>query len=167
MVMIRTERLLLRPARWDDLPAMHAILSDRRAMRYWSSLPHETIAETRVWLRAMIEAPHAESFDLIIERDGDVIGKTGCYRVPEIGYILRPDQWGRGYAREALAAVIPAVFERFPIPAIRADVDPRNTASIRLLEGLGFAETGRASGTWTLGEEVCDSIYYALARPAP
>jgi [ribosomal protein S5]-alanine N-acetyltransferase len=165
MTIIRTERLLLRPARWNDLPAMHAILSDPRAMRYWSSLPHETVEETREWLRAMIEAPHAESFDLIIELNGAVIGKTGCYRVPEIGYMLHPDQWGRGYAREALTAVIPAVFERFPIPAIKADIDPRNIASIRLLEGLGFTETGRASGTWTLGDEVCDSVYYALKRP--
>ena len=40
---IRTERLLLRKAREEDLDSMHRILSDKRAMRYWSSLPHESL----------------------------------------------------------------------------------------------------------------------------
>mgnify|MGYP003347797219 CR=1 FL=1 len=44
------------------------------------------------------------------------------------------------------------------------DVDPRNKASIRLLERLGFAETHRAARTWLVGEEWCDSVYFALTR---
>ena len=161
-----TPRLRIRRARPEDLAAMHAILSDARAMRYWSSLPHANLEETRRFLDATITAPPGESDDYFLERDGQVIGKAGCWRLPEIGYILHPDHWGQGLAREALEAIIPRVFARYPIPAITADVDPRNAASLALLARLGFAETGRAERTCQVGEAWCDSVYLALARPA-
>jgi RimJ/RimL family protein N-acetyltransferase len=47
-----------------------------------------------------------------------------------------------------------------------ADVDPRNVASLRVLDRLGFKETGRAERTFLLGDEWCDSVYLALQRPA-
>jgi ribosomal-protein-alanine N-acetyltransferase len=163
--MIRTERLLLRRARPDDLDALHAILTDRRAMRYWSTPPHTTLAETQEWLDRMIDGPPAESDDYIVELDGRAIGKAGCYRLPEIGYILHPDNWGKGYIREAMTAIIAHIFATRDIERLVADVDPRNDASIGLLLRLGFVETHRARGTWQVGEELCDSVYFALARP--
>jgi ribosomal-protein-alanine N-acetyltransferase len=69
-VEFRTERLLLRRAREDDLSAIHAILSDPRAMTYWSSLPHETIDQSRDWLEKMIAVALPDGEDLIIEKDG-------------------------------------------------------------------------------------------------
>ena len=163
--MIRTERLLLRRARPDDIAAFHAIMSDKRAMRYWSTPPHATLEETRAWVTSMIEAP-AESDDYVIELDGQAIGKAGCWRLPENGYILHPDHWGFGYAREAMVAVIAHIFATNPVEKLTADVDPRNTASIGLLLRLGFVETRRAKGTWQIGGELCDSVYFALPRPA-
>ena len=136
------------------------------AMRYWSTPPHRSLDETREWLESMIGDAPEERDDYVVEHDGRVIGKAGCWRVPQIGYILRPDHWGRGLAREALTALIPLLFDRFPIPAITADVDPRNLASLALLRRLGFAETGRAERTWLVGDEYCDSVYLALPRPA-
>ena len=163
--MIRTERLLLRRARQEDAEALHPIFSDRRAMRYWSTPPHATLAETRDWVANMVAASPEESDDYVIELDGRVIGKAGCWRVPEVGFILHPDHWGRGYAREAMAAVIDHLFATRGLDRITADVDPRNAASTGLLLRLGFVETHRASGTWQVGDELCDSVYYALARP--
>jgi RimJ/RimL family protein N-acetyltransferase len=162
---IETRRLVLRRARIEDLPRIHAIMSDARAMRYWSSLPHETEERTREWLQSMIDAPAGVSEDYVIEHQGRVIGKAGCHRLPEIGFILDPDFWGQGLAREALEAVIAHIFATRPVDALIADVDPRNRASLGLLSRLGFRETGRARATWTLGEEVCDSVYLALPRP--
>jgi RimJ/RimL family protein N-acetyltransferase len=163
---IVTPRLKLRRARPEDLAAMHAILGDPRAMRYWSSLPHTDLAETQRFLDATINAPPDESDDYFIELRGQVIGKAGCWRLPEIGYILHPDHWGQGLAREAVEALIPCMFARHPIPAITADVDPRNAASLALLARLGFVETGRAERTCQVGDAWCDSVYLALARSA-
>ena len=54
MTEIRTERLLLRPAKACDLQAFHTILSDRDATAYWSTPPHTDIAETQAWLDACL-----------------------------------------------------------------------------------------------------------------
>ncbi|QND53200.1 GNAT family N-acetyltransferase [Phyllobacterium sp. 628] len=161
---IRTERLVLRRARADDLGAIHAILSDREVMRYWSSEPHPDLETSRQWLESMINAPKSESDDFIITLDGVVIGKLGMWRTPEIGYILSRNAWGRGYAFEAGKAFLQYIFARGLTHAI-ADVDPRNTASLALLKRLGFTETGRAEKNIFINNEWCDSVYLRLDAP--
>ena len=160
---IPTERLLLRPARADDLEPLHAILSDARAMAYWSSPPHQELEQTRDWLASMIAIQPSEGEDFIVEFDGRLIGKAGLWRFPEIGFIFHPDVWGRGFAREALALVLERAFDVHGLPKIDADVDPRNTASLKLLERLGFRETGRKERTWHVGGQWCDSVYLELS----
>lgn len=162
---LTTARLKLRRASTDDLPAMHAILSDPVAMRFWSSPPHTSLEQTRDWLDGMIAEGPPLSEDFVIEHEGRVVGKAGCWRLPAIGYILHPSCWGQGIAREAVGAVIAHVFASYDLDAITADVDPRNEASLRLLARLGFVETGRAKATYEIAGEICDSVYLALARP--
>lgn len=160
---IVTERLVLRTARPEDLEAMHAVLSDPRATRWWSTPPHATLEQTRKWLDGMI-AHGPDNPDFVIERDGVVIGKAGFWRLPEIGYILHPDHWGQGLAREAATAAIDHVFASGELDGLTADVDPENEASIRLLERLGFHRTGFAPSTWNIGGEWKDSYFYRLDR---
>lgn len=164
---IRTERLLLRRARMADVAAMHAIMSDPVAMRYWSTPPHSELTETERWIASMIEDDPAERDDFIVTLDGRLIGKMGAWRLPEFGFLFDPAYWGRGFAREAMEAFVQRRRARGSTE-LTADVDPRNAASIRLLERAGFVESGRASGTWLVGEELCDSVYFRLdlTRPA-
>ena len=67
MTELRTPRLLLRRARPSDLDSLHTLLSDAEVMRYWSTLPHDDIAQTRAWLDDMIGAPPGHSDDFIID----------------------------------------------------------------------------------------------------
>lgn len=164
MKTIRTSRLLLRRARADDLDAMHGVLSNERAMLYWSTPPHAERAETEAWLASMIASSPHESEDFIIESGGRAIGKVGAYRLPEFGYILHPDHWGQGLAHEALSAYLPHVLARPDVGFLTADVDPRNVGSLRLLAKLGFRETGRAARTWNTHIGWCDSIYFRIDR---
>ncbi len=163
MVAIRTPRLILRPARPDDLYAMHAVLSDPRATLWWSTPPHETLEQTRDWLDGMI-GNGPDHPDFVVELDGRVIGKAGFWSLPDVGYILHPDCWGQGLAGEAVGAAIDHVFRTRDIETLTADVDPENAASIRLLERLGFSRTGFAERTWNVGGVWKDSLYYALTR---
>ena len=159
---IRTERLVLRRARQDDLDPLHRIMREAKAMRYWSTPPHRDLAETERWLTSMVEADPAQSDDFIVTLDGQLIGKLGAWKLPEIGFLLDPAAWGHGYASEALAAFI----ERrhgLGSTILTADVDPRNASSLKLLARHGFAESGRAERTWQVGDEWCDSIYLQLA----
>ena len=158
---IRTERLLLRRATMADVAAMHRIMSDPRAMRYWSTPPHADIAETERWVASMVDPGPAPRDDFVVTLDGTLIGKLGAYRLPEIGFLIDPAHWGHGYAIEALTAYI----ERRRLlgsTELTADVDPRNASSLALLERAGFVETHRAKGTWQVGDELCDSVYLKL-----
>ena len=158
---IRTRRLVLRRARMDDTAAMHAIMSDVTAMRYWSTPPHTEFAATELWMASMVQADPALSDDFIITLNGRLIGKLGAWKLPEIGFLLDPAEWGRGYAAEALAAFVDRRRELGSVE-LTADVDPRNNPSIKLLERAGFVESGRANGTWQVGDELCDSVYFRL-----
>lgn len=161
---ILTPRLRLRRARNSDLDALHAVFSNPLAMRYWSTPPHAHLDQTRAFLDAMIAASAEESDDFVVEHKGRVIGKAGCWRIPEVGFILHPDHWGKGFAHEALAAIIERAFATFPIAALEADVDPRNAASLGLLKKLGFQEVRRAKRTTKVGGEWFDSVYLSLTR---
>lgn len=159
-----TSRLILRRARADDVEDLHQVFSAPEAMRWWSTPPHKTREETAQWLESMIAAEPETSDDFVVEAQGRVIGKAGFWRLPEIGYILHPDYWGRGLATEALTAVIDHVMATRAIRAATADVDPSNAASIRLLTRLGFVQTGSASRTWLVGGVWMDSLYFGLDR---
>jgi RimJ/RimL family protein N-acetyltransferase len=125
-VTFRTERLQLRSATAADIDAFHRILGDPKAMTYWSSVPHRSVAETEAWVRAMIAIPPGEGEDFVVEHQGEVIGKAGLTRFPQIGFILHPDHWGKGFAAEALRFVIDRAFRVHRLERIEADVDPRN-----------------------------------------
>lgn len=159
MTTVRTERLVLRKAEPGDLAAMHAVLSHPVATRYWSTPPHQSLDETKRWLDSMIEGT---GDDFVVTFEGRLIGKAGFFRDPEVGYILHPDFTGRGLGFEAVFAVCDRALHLRGLPKVVADVDPRNEASLRLLRRLGFVETGRAKGTFQIGDELCDSVFLEL-----
>jgi len=164
--MIRTARLTLRPPSDRDLDALHAVFSDPRTMCYWSHPAHDDIAHTRTTLDGMIAAHAATGLEYVIERDGEVIGKAGMWRMGEIGYILRRDLWGRGFAREAVGAVVDAAFAAHPdLERLIAEIDPRNTASAALLARLGFREVNQVEKTIQIAGIWCDSAFWHLDRP--
>lgn len=133
-------------------------------MRFWSTSPHSSLEQTARWLEKMILAPEDSSNEFVVELEGQVIGKAGCWRLPEIGFILHPDFWGRGLAFEALQAVISSTLAKFPVPELTADVDPLNRDSLRLLRRLGFQTTGHAARTFFVNGCWHDSVYLALVR---
>ena len=95
-----------------------------------------------------------------------MIGKLGTWKIPEIGFIIRPDHWGRGYAAEAMRAFLKHIFETRGVDLLTADVDPDNAGSLRLLKDHGFVETGFAADNWTTHIGVRDSVFLELKREA-
>jgi RimJ/RimL family protein N-acetyltransferase len=159
---ITTERLVLRRMALEDAGPLHGVLSDREVMRYWSTLPHERLAVTEAWVAASVAAVAAgEADEFVLLLGGAVIGKAGLWKGTEVGVLLSRQTWGRGYAAEALRAIIDRAFGQ-GLAEIVADVDPRNTASRRLFERLGFRQTGAATATFLIGGEWTDSLYLTL-----
>ena len=164
---IRTERLRMRRVRPDDLDAIHRIMSDPETMRFWSSPPHAMRVETERWLDSMIEGDRTgQSDEFILEHLGMVIGKLGAWRLPEIGFFLHRDCWGRGLATEALQRFISYAAVR-SVEYLTADVDPRNTSCLQLLAKCGFVETGRKSATYVVAGQACDSVFLRCELQVP
>lgn len=159
---IHTERLVLRRPTLADVPAIHAIFGDADVMTYWSSGPHQTLEETREWLLPVLNDPVGSAFDLFIDLNGEIIGKMGCWQLPEIGFALARRFWGKGYADEALNAFLASIREAAVCDYLIADVDPRNVRSKMLLERCGFRQSGYAKNTMETHIGWCDSAYYRL-----
>ena len=162
---IRTHRLTLRPLEARDAPALHKVFSNPQAMRYFSD-PHPELAETEIWVRNSLAGLPGQTLEFVLDHKGTVIGKAGIWDAPELGFLLHPRFWGKGFMAEALSALIPHFFQQMSLEKITADVDPRNTASLSLLNRMGFRKTHEARGTIRINGEWCDSIYLALPRPA-
>jgi len=65
---------------------------------------------------------------------------------------------------EALQALLDFGFGELDLNRIEADIDPRNSASARTLERLGFTKEGYLRERWIVGEEVSDTALYGLLR---
>ena len=90
----------------------------------------------------------------------------------EIGWLVGPAFQGRGYAREAAAMLLDLAFGELGLHRVIAELDPRNTASVRVCERLGMRKEGHFVEQMWLKDEWTDTGSYAIldrewrARPA-
>jgi RimJ/RimL family protein N-acetyltransferase len=77
-----------------------------------------------------------------------------------IAYVLVPEAWGRGYAREAVAAMMDHLGAAYGRAAVRATVDTRNARSVALLEALGFERVRVREGAEWIGGVSTDEAEY-------
>ena len=84
--------------------------------------------------------------------------------IATIGYTLAPAWRRRGLAREAVGALVDALFAHTAAHRIVASLDPLNTASERLLVGLGFQREGIARQAYAVRGEWVDDLTYSLLR---
>ena len=168
---LETARLRLRPYRADDAPAMFELYSDPRVMRYWSFPPWVEIGQARAYLdHALAGMDSGEIFPwAIAERESDrLIGALTLFSLhvaqlrAEVGYSLSPQYQGRGLAAEAMRCALAHAFDELGLLRVEADIDPRNLASCRLVEAIGFAREGLLRKRWRVNGEVCDSAFYGL-----
>ena len=170
---INSERLLLRWLDEADLPELFAIYSDAEVMRYWSSPPYTYMAQAELLL-ADVRAGYASGnlLELGIQRLSDqaMIGTCTLHsfqrtsRRAEVGYALGRPYWGQGYMQEALRLLIDYAFTALDLNRLEADIDPRNLASAKTLERLGFRQEGLLRQRWIVDGEVSDTAFYGLLR---
>ena len=159
-------RLVMRRQRINDAEALFEAYSDPVLMRYWSSAPHATVADSRAYL----DRTDSDWRGWTIERkeDGAVLGTLAAVEirqgVSEIGYLLIRRFWGQGYAREAVSRLLDRLFHEEGLRRAVADVDPDNVASNALLKDLGFTLEGRLRGEWETHIGVRDSFIWGLLR---
>lgn len=153
---LATARLRLRGHRRDDLDACLAMWSDPDVARYIGGQPSPRDA---VWLRIMQYVGHwalrGFGYWLVEERaSGRFVGEVGVADflreldppidgVPEAGWVIVPWAQGRGYASEALTAVLGWAETNLGDPEIACLIDPANTPSLRVAAKADFREVAR------------------------
>ncbi|GMU43626.1 MAG: N-acetyltransferase [Xanthomonadales bacterium PRO6] len=155
----------------DDLTDLHAVFSDPRTMRYWSRPAFTDVEETRGYLQAIHDGrARGDLLQWGIEHVGEarIIGTTTLYAFypgqarAEIGYILGSPWWGRGHANAAIRRILQYARDDMRLRRIEADVDPRNTASLRFAERLGFRREGLLRERWVVAGEIQDAVVLGL-----
>lgn len=149
---IETERLLLRPWRPGDAALHHQLWSERDprvpAHRRLNQSGHPSIAEMEIWILSDDQVPAPGL--LVVQRRGSDTGlgycglienSTGNTEEPELAFEFLQEFWNYGYATESGAAVIDQA-RTLGYPGLASTVRAWNTASLRVLEKLGFVNTG-------------------------
>jgi RimJ/RimL family protein N-acetyltransferase len=141
---LETERLVLRAPRRGDIKAIVRLVNDRRVAENTARIPYPYGADHAEDFIAAINRQDGEA-TFAITRGGDLIGVCGVEpreSAPEIGYWLGAPYWGRGYATEAVRAVIDHAFGALGHEVLHAGARVSNAASRRVLEKCGFQWTG-------------------------
>lgn len=170
---ITTPRVVLRWISEDDIDRLYDVFSDPQVMRYWSTVPlanREAAAELQREIAASNESNTIIKWGLALRDSNSLIGTTTLFNLnldngrAEIGYAMARAYWGKGYMQEALHALVSHAFEVLELRRLEADVDPRNAASIRTLERLGFQREGFLRERWDVNGEIQDALFYGLLR---
>jgi ribosomal-protein-alanine N-acetyltransferase len=171
---INAERIILRWISEEDVDALFRIFSNPEVMRYWSTPPLTGRVEAVKLLNDIHNDFRRQSFlkwGIARRSDDALIGTITLFnlnpesRRAEIGYCLDRAQWGKGYMNEALQALLAHAFGELGLHRIEADVDPRNSASIKTVERLGFQREGYLRERWQVNGEIQDTVFYGLLRP--
>ena len=170
---ITTPRVVLRWISEDDIDSLYEIFSSPQVMRYWSSAPLSDREAAADLQREIAEGNESETmlkWGLALRDSDTVIGTTTLFNLSldngraELGYAMAHAHWGKGYMNEALTALVSHAFEVMELRRLEADVDPRNAASIRTLERLGFQREGFLRERWHVNGEIQDAFFYGLLR---
>jgi aminoglycoside 6'-N-acetyltransferase len=172
---LETARLVLRSFALDDVDALHAYRNDPAVARYqgWS-LPYSRVNAAQLvadmfelhepvrgqWNQFAVERKDAPGLigDLAVRLD--VAGDTA-----EIGFTFARNEQRKGFAREALAALLVELFGACEVRRVIAVTDARNDAAHRLLRALGLRHEAHTKGSFQNDDDTwTDEIQFALLR---
>ena len=171
---IRTGRLLIRPFVADDAPGLAARRNDPEVARLQTwELPYPLErAEKLVSGLVAMEGPTNEEWWMAVVADGEtgeVLGDLALHltwqgRTAELGYTLAREHWGKGYATEAVDALVEYLFEGLGVTRVFGMLHPDNVASAMVLERTGLLFEGHTRSSYWVGDEVSDDWIYGMTR---
>lgn len=168
---IKTERLLLRPFRIEDLAAVHEYASDIENTRYMMYLPNETLDDTQNFLHTAHEEWKKDRpafYEFAVTLNNRLIGAVSVYlnenrSEGELGWIINKRYWGNGYATEAALYVKKFALNSLKVMKLVAHCDVRNTASSNVMKKIGLSlERDDGIRVYKHTAEVAGELMYSL-----
>ncbi len=176
-----TDRLILRDWRAGDADRFFALLNTPAVMRWLGGVQDRSVFDAAVARIEGYRRDYGHSFWIVERKDdgghlaGEMLGFCGLKRsnvesekvfgMVEVGWRLREDAWGHGYAGEAALASLDLAFTRFDAQEVVALTVAGNTSSWRLMERLGMTRAPALDFTDPrYGAELNPTIVYAIIR---
>ena len=169
-VELRTERLLLRPFRLEDVEDVLAYSSDSAWARYLPIVPQPyTRRDAEEFLAGRILASWRTNPTFAIVIDSTVVGGISLgiredQEIASLGYGIARAHWGKGLVPEAAKAVIDWGFGRYGLAKIYVTADIRNNRSWRVMEKLGMTREGVLRRHRKARDGRADDVYYGILR---
>ena len=171
---ISTERLLLRQINNKDVNEIFFLRSDERVMKYLDRVPAKTLDDANEFIGKIIEQEKtndAITWAITMKDEPALIGTICFWNIlkehyrAEIGYLLHPEYWGKGLMQEAFSEVINYGFKVMDLHSIEANVNPKNNASIKLLEKNNFTREAYFKENYFYNGKFLDTAIYSLLAP--
>jgi ribosomal-protein-alanine N-acetyltransferase len=168
---LESERLIYRSFLETDAQKLFEIRSNDEVMNYMDTAKHKSVEDAK----NLIENIHTSfsekngiNWAVVEKSSGQLIGYFGFWRMmkdhcrAEIGYALSPEFWGRGYMMETMNRLIDFGFNELKLHSIEANVNPKNTSSIKLLDKSGFKKEAHFRENYFFNGKFIDSVIYSL-----
>jgi ribosomal-protein-alanine N-acetyltransferase len=168
---LTTPRLVLRQFTYADAPDLFELRSNPDIMQYISRPLTKTLNDAINLIKVINDLLSGNSgitWCIALKNEQQFIGSIGFWRIEkenyraEIGYLLNPAFQGAGIMQEAIETVISYGFGVMNLHTIQANVDPRNTASIKLLEKNEFVREAYFKEDHFYNEAFADTAVYTL-----
>lgn len=148
--MIESERLILRKIMHDDFNELAKMLKDIDVMYAWEHI--FSAEQITAWIDNQIRRYNEDGIGYLLainKYTNKVVGQIGLLQLTinnetywDIGYILKKDYWGNGYATEGAKACLDYAFDVLNANKVVCDIRPQNMASIAVTKRLGMVRTG-------------------------
>ena len=173
--MINTPRLSILPLEPSDCVAIHAKNCFPEVAKFNTIGIPKSIKDTEKLLAPLFEKQHPEKehqlgWSIRLKEDNSFIGELGMhlstpkYNKAEIHYSLLPSYWNKGYATEAVKALLYYGMETLNLHRIEAGVHTQNKRSIQLLEKVGMQREGMHREILPIKGKWEDNYSYAVLR---
>jgi ribosomal-protein-alanine N-acetyltransferase len=166
-----TAKLSFRQLAPGDANELFKLRSNETVNRFLTRNPSKTIEEVGAFINKInrsIRNNESIYWAITLKNDDKLIGTICLWNIQpenyrtEIGYELHPDFWGKGIMKEAIPKVIEYSFEIIKLHSIEANLDPRNSRSVTLLEKNGFIKEGHFRESTYFNEKFSDRVVYSL-----
>lgn len=168
---LETERLFFRQFTSDDAEVFLDLNSNEKVIQYFDrpKMPNmEEAIKTLNKISASFENNEGVTWAIELKEAKKIIGHITYWRIikehyrAEMGYSLFPEYWRKGFMSEAIRKVIDFGFFKLKFHSIEANVDPRNIASMKLLERTGFMREGYLKENFYFNGKFFDTALYSL-----
>jgi [ribosomal protein S5]-alanine N-acetyltransferase len=152
MLVMQTQRLLLRPLIMEDRDAIFSLRSDSNNSRYVDRPLQTDPAQATAFIEKILSSPESYYWAVAIPGSNELVGTICLWNLSEdrksaeIGYELLPAHQGKGFMQEAVARVIKFAEEVLMLDHIEAYTHRDNDSSTRLLQRFDFIRDNNRKG---------------------